>query len=174
MVRGVIIQYWLIVCLLITWWWQIKESTKPFLWWQVKRSTTLLTYDDYLSYKIKMVAWAPTIYVEELCDEDHMFIMFLASIMQYALSHRSRYYFHVYFCSNDHNISLKYNTLTMLNSAIVLHVFDYADSVYNSCIKLDKTRLQSLQSRIARILTGSNIRTVECHCNIEETWINVY
>ncbi len=51
------------------------------------------------------------------------------------------------------------NKLTMLYSAIVLPHFDYADSVYDSCTEIDKTQLQSLQSRAARILTGSNIRT---------------
>ncbi len=47
----------------------------------------------------------------------------------------------------------------MLYSAIVLPHFDYAESVYDSCTELDKIRLQSLQSRVPRILTGSNIRT---------------
>ncbi len=51
------------------------------------------------------------------------------------------------------------NTLTMLYGAMMLPHFDYADSVYDSYTELDKTWLQSLQSRAARILTGSNIRT---------------
>ncbi len=47
----------------------------------------------------------------------------------------------------------------MLYSAIVLPHFDYPDSVYDNCTGIDKTWLQSLQSRAARILTGSNIQT---------------
>ncbi len=45
------------------------------------------------------------------------------------------------------------NTLTMLYSAMVLLHFDYVDSVYDSCIEVDKTGLQSLQSSDAHIRT---------------------
>ncbi len=76
-------------------------------------------------------------------------------------------------------VHLPANTLTMLCSAIALPHFDYADSVCDSCTELFKNRMQSMQSRTARILTGPNIQThradicstifVGCHCNIGET-----
>ncbi len=65
------------------------------------------------------------------------------------------------------------NTLTILYSAIVLPHFDYADSVYDSCTELDKTRLQCLQSRAARILTGSNIPTHRPDMFKDLTWISL-
>ncbi len=65
------------------------------------------------------------------------------------------------------------NTFTVLYSAIVLPHFDYADSVYDSCTEKDKTRLHSLQSRAARILTGSNIRTHRADMLKDLCWMSL-
>ncbi len=61
----------------------------------------------------------------------------------------------------------------MLYSAIVLPHFDYADNVYDSCTELDKTQLQSLQSRAARILTGSNIQTHRADMFKYHNWMSL-
>lgn len=50
------------------------------------------------------------------------------------------------------------DTLLLLYNSLVLPHFDYADTVYDSASKTDLDRLQKLQTRAARILTGSNYR----------------
>ena len=49
--------------------------------------------------------------------------------------------------------------LQTLYNTIVLPHFDYGDVIYDSCTATDKHRLQNLQNRAARILTGSGPRT---------------
>jgi hypothetical protein len=46
-------------------------------------------------------------------------------------------------------------TLQQLYNAIVQPHFDYGDAVYNSAFQTSKTRLQKLQTRAARLITGS-------------------
>jgi hypothetical protein len=49
-------------------------------------------------------------------------------------------------------------TCHLLYNSLVLPHFDYADTVYDSANATDLDRLQKLQTRAARILTGSNYR----------------
>jgi hypothetical protein len=51
------------------------------------------------------------------------------------------------------------DTLLLLYNALVLPHFDYADAVYDSASNTDLDHLQKLQSRAARIVTGSNAQT---------------
>ncbi len=61
----------------------------------------------------------------------------------------------------------------MQNSAIVLPRYDYADSVYDSCTVIDKTRMQSLQSKVSKILTGSNIQTQRADMFKDLCWMSL-
>ena len=51
------------------------------------------------------------------------------------------------------------DTLTLMYNAIVLPHFDYADIVLDSASTASKFKLQSLQTRAARLITGSGPRT---------------
>ncbi len=51
------------------------------------------------------------------------------------------------------------DTLTLMYNAIVLQYFDYADIVLYSASVASKFKLQSLQTRAARLITGSGPRT---------------
>ena len=53
---------------------------------------------------------------------------------------------------------MPHDTLLVLYNALVLPHFDYADTVYDSASATDLDRLQKLQTRAARILTGSSYR----------------
>ena len=50
------------------------------------------------------------------------------------------------------------NTMKLLYNAIVQPHFDYADLVYDSTSETNKARLQKLQTRAARLITGSKAR----------------
>ncbi len=51
------------------------------------------------------------------------------------------------------------DNLTLMYNAIVLPHFDYADIVLDSASSASKFKLQILQTRAARIITGSGPRT---------------
>ncbi len=51
------------------------------------------------------------------------------------------------------------DTLTLMYNAIVLPHFDYADIVLDSASVANNCKLQSLQTRAARLITGSGPRT---------------
>ncbi len=51
------------------------------------------------------------------------------------------------------------DTLTHMYNAIVLPHFDYADIVLDSASTASKCKLQNLQTRAARLITGSGPRT---------------
>ncbi len=51
------------------------------------------------------------------------------------------------------------DTLTLMYNAIVLPHFDYADIVLDSASAANQFKLQSLQTRAARLITGSGPRT---------------
>ncbi len=51
------------------------------------------------------------------------------------------------------------DTLTLMYNAIVLPHFDYADIILDSASAASKCKLQSLQTRAARLITGSGPRT---------------
>ncbi len=51
------------------------------------------------------------------------------------------------------------DTLTLMYNAIVLPHFDYDDIVLDSASAASKFKLQSLQTRAARLITGSGTRT---------------
>ena len=55
--------------------------------------------------------------------------------------------------------TLPVDTLKLLFNAIVLPHFDYVDIIYDSTTKTNKERLQKLQTRAARIISGSGPRT---------------
>ncbi len=50
--------------------------------------------------------------------------------------------------------------LTLMYNAIVLPHFDYADIVLDSASAASKFKLQSFQTRAARLITGSGPRTI--------------
>ncbi len=56
------------------------------------------------------------------------------------------------------------DTLTLMCNAIVLPHFDYADIVLDSASAASKFKLQSLQTRAARLITGSGPQLVEIPC----------
>ncbi len=51
-----------------------------------------------------------------------------------------------------------HETLKQLYNSIVLPHFDYCDIIYGTCTKENLSRLQKLQNRAARFLTGSGPR----------------
>ncbi len=51
------------------------------------------------------------------------------------------------------------DSLTLMNNAIVSPHFDYADIVLDSASAASKFKLQSLQTRVVRLITGSSPRT---------------
>ncbi len=51
------------------------------------------------------------------------------------------------------------DTLTLMYNAIVLPQFDYADIILDSASAAVNLKLQSLQTRVARLITGSGPRT---------------
>ncbi len=51
------------------------------------------------------------------------------------------------------------DTLTLMNNVIVLPHFEYADIVLDSASAASKFKLQSLQTRAARLITGYGRRT---------------
>ncbi len=67
------------------------------------------------------------------------------------------------------------HTLKQLYTAIVQPHFDYGYMVYNSASGTNKTRFQKLQTRAARLITGSDPHTLQSlHVyNTEEIPINV-
>ncbi len=69
--------------------------------------------------------------------------------------------------------SLPATTFTMIYNAIVLLHFNYVESVYDNCTGLENTRLQSLHSKAARILTSSNIRTYRADMTNDLCWMSL-
>ncbi len=55
--------------------------------------------------------------------------------------------------------SVPIDTLTLMYNAIFLPHFDYADIIMNSASATSKFKLQSPQTRAARLITGSGPRT---------------
>ncbi len=62
-------------------------------------------------------------------------------------------------------------TLQLLYNAIILPHFDYADIVYDTATGFSKDRLQKLQTRAARLITGSGPRTSRNSMFAELGWL---
>ncbi len=54
-------------------------------------------------------------------------------------------------------------TLKLIYNAIVQPHYDYSDTVYDSASKTNKDRLQKLQTRACRLITGSGPPTSHIH-----------
>ncbi len=65
------------------------------------------------------------------------------------------------------------NTLKQLYTAIIQPHFDYGDMVYDSASGTNKTWLQKLQSRAARLITGSDDRTSRVSMFKELGWLSL-
>ncbi len=64
------------------------------------------------------------------------------------------------------------HTLKQLYTAIVQPHFDNRDMVYDSASVTNKTRLQKLQTRAARLITGSDPRTSSLH--VRRTRLSIF
>ncbi len=51
-----------------------------------------------------------------------------------------------------------FDTLKLFYKAIILSHFDYSDMVYNSDSEISKLRLKKLQTRVAKLISGSGPR----------------
>ncbi len=65
------------------------------------------------------------------------------------------------------------DTLTLMYNAIVLSHFDYADIVLDSASEANKFKLQSLQTRAARQITGSGPRTSRNPMDKSLSWLSL-
>ncbi len=65
------------------------------------------------------------------------------------------------------------HTLKQLYTSIVQPHFDYGDMVYDSASETNKTRLQKLQTRAARIITGSDPCTSRVCIFKELGWLSL-
>ncbi len=64
-------------------------------------------------------------------------------------------------------------TLKLLYNAIVQSHFDYSDILYDSASKTNKYRLQKLQTRACRLITGSGPRTSCIPMFHELNWLSL-
>ncbi len=67
-------------------------------------------------------------------------------------------------CFDELHICIPIDTLTLMYNTIVLPHFDYADIILDSASAASKFKLQSLQNRAARLITGSGPRTSRIPC----------
>ncbi len=66
---------------------------------------------------------------------------------------------------------VRIDTLTLMYNAIVLPNFDYADILLDSASAASKYKLQSLQTRAAKLITGSGPRTSRIHIHKSLSWL---
>ncbi len=64
-------------------------------------------------------------------------------------------------------------TLKLLYNAIVQPHFDYSDIIYDSASKTNKDRLQKLQTRACRLITGSGPHTSHIPMFHELNWLSL-
>ncbi len=65
------------------------------------------------------------------------------------------------------------DTLTLMYNAIVLPHFDYADIILDSASVTSKCKLHNLQTRAARLITGSGPRTSRNHMYKSLSWLSL-